>query len=332
MAAASNWKAFSIDRRVSEKLGEKLCVALTEATSAFGQERWQSWKLQINDLFVELSMGAESGEESVADWRERIIHCGSALQSLKLSLKRQGCLGGVKLFPELDRPFLVARVYLSKDGRGAEPEPLLFDVMSPGRFEPAADLPLSDTVFNLISRAVARERCWLEMAHCQRSRERLLELAGMNEQWLVQISGGRPGMPTESSGNGQKTAGSNGWQKFILGVKLHVPAPEAGAPSNTPAKSGTFAILKTKTDDKYGWIAAGQTSALLMEIARKLGVSCSFHNQALRKPSLRQELRTSIGHKGFGQAVVQLETAGQRLSTLALTERHATSPRNYLTV
>jgi hypothetical protein len=332
MATASNWKAFSTDRRVSEKLGEKLCVALTEATSAFGQERWQSWKLQIEDLFVELSMGAESGEETVADWRERIIHCGSALQSLKLSLKRQGCLGGVKLFPELDRPFLVARVYLSKDGRGSEPEPLLFDVNSPGLFEPAADLPMSETVFKLMSHAVAGDRCWLEMAHCQRSRERLFELAGMNEQLLFQISGGRPGLPNESSGNGPKAAASNGWQRFILGVKLRAPppAPEAVNPLNAPAKSGTFAILKTKTDDKYGWIAAGQTSALLMETARKLGVSCTFFNRALRKASVRQELRTSIGHKGFGQAIVQLEATGQRLSTLALLHCDTTSPRNQL--
>jgi hypothetical protein len=317
MATASNW--FSGDRRISEKLREKVCVALTETTSAFGQEYWQSWKLQIADLFVELSMGAESGQETVSDWRERIIHCGSALQSLKTSLKRQGCLGGMKLFPELDRPFLVARVYLSKEGRGHEPDPLLSDVVSP------------DTVFNLLSHSVAGDRCWLEMAQCDRSHERLRELAGMNEQWLFQINGERNELPDN---NGQKPAGSNGWQKFFLGVKLRAPAPapEAGIPSNAPAKSGVFGILKTKTDDKYGWIAAGQTSAQLLESARKLGVSCTFHNHALRRPSLRQELRTSIGHKGFGQAIVQLETAGQRLSTLALTERDATSPRNYSAV
>src|SRR5215469_9577057 len=179
MATASTWNAFSTGRRVSEKLKEKLCVALTEATSAFGQQHWQWWKLQVEDLFVELSMGADSGEETVAEWRERIIHCGRALQSLKLSLKRQGCLGGVKLFPELDRPFLVARVYLSKEGRGHDPESLLSDVVSRGRFEPVVDLPAPDAVFNLLSHAVAGDRCWLEMAQCDRSHERLCELAGM---------------------------------------------------------------------------------------------------------------------------------------------------------
>ncbi|HTR43655.1 MAG TPA: hypothetical protein VMH87_18745 [Pseudomonadales bacterium] len=309
MATASSWNAFSTDRRVSEKLSETLRTALGQTA---GQEHWQPWKFRVEDQFVELSLGAESGEETVADWRERIIRCGGALQSLKLSMMRQGCLGAVKLFPELDRPSLVARVYFSEGGRGYEPEPMLFDVMTPGRFEPANDLPKLDTVLSLISRTVAGERCWLEIAHCQKSRERLLELARMNEEWLFQISGERNEWPPASATDEQKAARFNGWQKFILGVKLRAPLPASAAGNllDTPtASSGTFAVLKTKTDDKYGWIAAGQTTTLLLETGRKLDVSCTFFNQVLRKPSVRQELRTSIGHKGFGQAIVQLKTA-----------------------
>jgi hypothetical protein len=324
MPTSSNWNVS--DRRVSERLSEKLSTALGEATAAFPQERWQSWKFQIQDQFVELLMGEERGDETIdSDWRERIISCGTALQSLRLSLKRQDCHTRMKLFPELERPFLVARVYFSEGGRDYEPEPLLFDVLTPGLFHPAADLPISNTVLNLMSHAVAGERCWLEMVQCQRSRARLLELAQMNEQWLFQIAGARQGLPSASSGSRQRPAASNGWQKFILGVKLRapVPLPEAGNELAAPDMSGTFAVLKTKIDDKYGWIAAGQTSALLLETARKLGVSCAFFNQALRKPSVRQELRTSIGHKGFCQAIVQLKTAEHPQTALAAVERPA---------
>jgi hypothetical protein len=328
MATASNWNVSH--RRVSERLSEKLCAALAEATAAFPQERWQSWKFQIQDQFVELLMGEEHRDESMdSEWRERIIRCGAALESLKLSLKRQGCHARVKLFPELEHPFLVARVYLSESGRDFEPEPLLFDVMTPGRFQPAADLPISDTVFNLMSHAVAGERCWLEIVQCQRSRERLLGLAGMNEPWLFQISGERAAVY-----DGGQPAGFNGWQKFIVGVKLRAPVrlPKTGKEFVAPEMSGTFAVIKTKTDDKYGWIAAGQTRALLQETARKLAVSCTYFNQALRKPSVRQELRTSIGHKGFGQAIVQLKTGEHSLTPLASIDRPATPARNYLVV
>jgi hypothetical protein len=324
MPALSNWNVS--DRRVSERLSEKLSTALGEATAAFPQERWQSWKFQIRDQFVELLMGEERGDETIdSDWRERIIHCGAALQSLKLSLKRLGCSARMKLFPELERPFLVARVYFREGGTDHEPEPLLFDLLTPGFFRPAAELPMSDTVLNLMSHTVAGERCWLEMVQCQKSRERLLELAQMNEQWLFQIAGARPVVPSAPSDSGQKPAVSNGWQKFIMGVKLRaaVPLPEAGHESDVPAISGTFAVLKTKTDDKYGWIEAGQTSALLLVTARKLGVSCAFFNQALRQPSVRQELRTSIGHKGFCQAIVQLKTPEYTLPALAGVERPA---------
>ncbi len=286
----------------------------------------------MEDQFVELSLGAESGDETVADWREKIIRCGSVLRLLKLSLKRQGCLDRVKLFPQLDRPSLVAWVYLSEGGGDYEPEP--FDVMTPSHFQPAADLPIPDAVFNFMSHAVAGERCWLEMAQGQKSRERLLELAGMNNQWLFQISGERTGLPPASPGRVQKPAEYNGWQKFILGVKLRAPVsvPEAGKELDATTMSGTFAVIKTKTDDKYGWIAAGQTSALLLETARKLGVTCAFFNQALRWPSVREELRTSIGHKGFGQAIVQLKTAGRPLPALAPAERPGAPARSYLVV
>ncbi len=334
MATASNWNVFPTQGRISERLSEKLRIALGEAASVFGREHWHLWKFQIEDQFLELSMEAGSGDETVADWRERIIRCGGALQSLKLSLKRQGCLGRVKLFPELDQPSLVARVYVSEGGRESEPEPLLFDVMTSGRFQPAADLPRLDTTLNLLSHTVAGVRCWVEIVQGQRSRERLLELARMNEQWLFQISGTRGEPPPASSGSGQKPAGFNGWQKFILGVKLRAvaPVPEARNELEAPAMSGTFAVLKTKTDDKYGWIAAGQTSALLLETARKLGVSCTFFNQALRKPSVRQELRMSIGHKGFGQAIVQLKAHEHSLAALSHIERPATPARGYIVV
>jgi hypothetical protein len=319
MTTASNWNVSPTDRRAPETFSEKLSTALAEAASAFGREHWQPWKFQIEDQFVELFMGAENETETVADWREKIIRCGAALQLLKLSLKRQGCLGRVKLFPELDRPFLVARVYLTDGGRGHEPDSLHFDDTAPGLFQPAGDAPISGTLLYLISHAVAGERCWLELAQGQRSRERLLELAGMNEQWLFEISGERPASPPASPGSETKPAGYNGWQKFILGVKLRapVPVPETGKELDTPAMSGTFAVIKTKTDDKYGWLAAGETNTRLQETARKLGVSCTFFNHALRKPAVRQELRTNIGHKGFGQAIVQLKTTGHPLAALA---------------
>ncbi len=220
MATASNWNVFTANRRASERLSEKLGTALAEATAAFPQERWQSWKFQIQNQFVELWMGEERGGETMADWREKIIRCGAALQSLKLSLKRQGCLGRVKLFPELDRPFLVARIYLSEGGRDSEPEPLLFDVMTPGRFQPAEDLPMLDATLNLLGHAVAGERCWLEIVQCQRSHERLLGLAGMNEQWLLQVTGAREEPPPASSRSGQKTGRVQWLAKIYPGSEI----------------------------------------------------------------------------------------------------------------
>jgi hypothetical protein len=248
-------------------------------------------------------------------------------------LKRQGCLGRVKLFPELDQPSLVARVYVCECDTRDEQEQMLFDVMMPASrsFQRTGDSLISDTTLNLIYHAAASERCWLEIAECQKSRERLLELAGVSEHWLFQMTGVRNGLPQSTSGSVDKSGGFNGWQKFSLGAKLRVQVPISGVSDRLDALAtpGIFAVLKTKTDDKHGWITAGQTAAQLLVIARKLGLSCTFFNHALRERSVRQELRTSIGHKGFVQAIVQLNVADHPSNTVAPFERTAIPASDY---
>jgi hypothetical protein len=64
-------------------------------------------------------------------------------------------------------------------------------------------------------------------------------------------------------------------------------------------------VLKTRTDDKHGWVAAGLTLARLILQAQVLGVSCALHHEPLRAARVRTELRTEIGRKGFVQAILQ---------------------------
>jgi hypothetical protein len=66
-----------------------------------------------------------------------------------------------------------------------------------------------------------------------------------------------------------------------------------------------LAVLKTKTDDKHGWLAAGQAMARAILQAQALGLSWSFFNHAIRSRDARTELRTGIGHKGFVQAILR---------------------------
>jgi hypothetical protein len=121
-------------------------------------------------------------------------------------------------------------------------------------------------------------------------------------------SGNESGRPDGKEFN----AHGAGRRKRFLRVKLRVSAPAVPVSDTVHGlpESEALAVVKTKTDDKHGWVAAGQTVALLILTARAMGVSCTFFDHALRKAAVREELRTSIGRKGYAQAIAQLGAAG----------------------
>lgn len=63
-------------------------------------------------------------------------------------------------------------------------------------------------------------------------------------------------------------------------------------------------MVKTKTDDKHGWVAAGQATARAVLQAQVLGLSWAFFDQVRRREA-REALRTGIGHKGFAQVILR---------------------------
>ena len=68
---------------------------------------------------------------------------------------------------------------------------------------------------------------------------------------------------------------------------------------------GTLAVVKTKTDDKHGWLAAGHAGAGVLLQAQALGVSWSFFNEPVRRRTAREALRIAFDHKGFAQVVLR---------------------------
>jgi hypothetical protein len=75
-----------------------------------------------------------------------------------------------------------------------------------------------------------------------------------------------------------------------------------------------LAVVKTKTDDKHGWLEAGQTLARAVLQARALGVPCAFLNP-IRRREAREALRMGVGHKGFAQVILRFgsQTAGDMI-------------------
>lgn len=66
----------------------------------------------------------------------------------------------------------------------------------------------------------------------------------------------------------------------------------------------TLGVVKTKTDDERGWLAAGQAVALAILHAQAWGIGWSFFHR-IPDPNAREALRMGIGQKGFAQFVLR---------------------------
>lgn len=87
------------------------------------------------------------------------------------------------------------------------------------------------------------------------------------------------------------------------------------------AQALTLGVIKTKTDDERGWLAAGQAVALAILQAQAWGIGWSFFHR-IPDPGAREALRMGVGQKGFAQFVLRF---GGLLSPQAIQLASATS-------
>jgi hypothetical protein len=173
--------------------------------------------------------------------------------------------------------------------------------------------PTSAAVLEWLGRAAARERSWLEFARCEGSEQRLKELVRaparirateiqIQNEAVTRSANARWKLPR--IGGGILPERLVRWRQPAVSIRVQTASTSAPQTFESSPPEGIYAVLKTKTDDKHGWLAAGQTLGGLLLHARSLGLSCTPFPNALHQPQLRAELRTTIGHKGFMQVIV----------------------------
>src|SRR6478752_4878866 len=108
MAAIANWTATTAEFPVGGSSRDKLGFATKFATDAALIRLKPGWHCEIQDRCAELFTAPCHTDEGE---RQAMIHCGTALQHIKLALKRHGCLGRIDFFPDLEQPNLAARIH-----------------------------------------------------------------------------------------------------------------------------------------------------------------------------------------------------------------------------
>ena len=272
---------------------EKLGFALKFAALASIQDDRQPWDFRLAQSYVEI-IAKEDPSLAVhdPDGREAIIGSGAALMYLKLALKNFGCLGRVALFPDLGQSDLVARVHHGFCGGRDAHDKLLFEAMTASHANASrlGDPPVSEPTLALLRQAAAGERGWLDFVQNEANRRRVMDLV----------------VAADSHRNAGDSTGDFAmpWTRFASDGRDSQPRSAATASvPQAPPLAVLMAVVKTKTDDKYGWLEAGQTVARTVLQAQASGLSWAFLS-SVRRREARERLRMQIGHKGFAQVIL----------------------------
>lgn len=279
MSTSSNWNVSEAEFPAGGLPREKLIFALKYAALAPTESGWQPWHYRMADSHIELlAKTSPMREEADPDRREFVIGCGTALQYLKLALKHFGCLGRVELFPDLGQSALVARVHFGFGRVRDAQEKFLFSAMTGSRTNrsPLGGTPVSETMLSALSHTAAGERGWLDFVQSETSRQHVLKITLAGNQMRVSFD----------RSDVEPTAG---WHMTERQSEI---------------STATLAVVKTKTDDKHGWLEAGQTMARTVLQAQTLGLSWDFFNPVRRREA-REALRRGVGHKGFAQVILR---------------------------
>ncbi len=304
MSASSGWRITNSEFPVNGSPREKLGFALKYVALAATERNRQLWNVRLEDTHLEVIANEDADLETTdPDGREVFIGCGATLMYLKLALKHFGCLGRVALFPDLGQPELVARVHFGFCGERNTRERLLFDAMAPGPANVCRtqETPLSETVLTLLSQAATGERGWLDFMRSEMSRERVMDTEISGDSLWMNVDPSTT-HATDPIPSGQAL----GWLPPLLAFanrSIDNQSRPAGPPRQPSVPNATLAVVKTKTDDKYGWLTAGEIMARIFLQAQAASLSLAFFNP-VRRRAAREALRVAVGHKGFAQAIL----------------------------
>jgi hypothetical protein len=278
---------------------QKLEFALKYAALAPTESNLPPWNFWVSDTCLELTAKDDPSPGAVdPEGRESVIGCGAALTYLKIALKHFGCLGRVVLFPDLGDPALVARIYPGFGGEQETRERLLFEAITGSRDDSSSpgETPVSETMLAALGHAAAGERGWLDFVQRETNRQEVEKITMAGQQWSMTFDLSRA-QTTTSAAEKRPT-------RLLSTFGGHSIRPAIDPVQPATGLAATLAVVKTKTDDKHGWLEAGQTMARTVLQAQVLGLSWAFFN-SVRRREARSALRERVGHKGFAQIILR---------------------------
>lgn len=298
---------------------EKLATAVAFAVRAPSNRNSQPWLFRIAGDTLELRADRSRALPVVdPNDRELVISCGATLFHVGVVLRHYGTMPRIERFPDRGDPDLLARVYLGAPRlRCAEDEALFHAIPARRtyrhRFE---DRCLPDGLGVTLEMAARSEGAWLHVFRTADARLAVADLVAEADRrqmslkpfrdelasWLrPNRSASRDGMPGYAHGHGS-------FKAAVRPAVLRLFDPGRGQAAHDRqlvADAPMLALLGTRGDTPYLWLAAGEAVARVLLRAQVSDVAASFLNQPIEVPGLRERLQGLAGRGGFAQLLLR---------------------------
>lgn len=279
----------------------------------------QPWELRWRDGAVEVH-GAIERALPVADptHRELRLACGAAVTNVRLAVRAQGRRAHVRLLPEPDEPWYLARVTVGSSLPPTSLESALAHAVSVRRTDraPLTGERVSARVRDELRRAGQREHAWVIFVEDPTQRRALRELSAEAHaaqqadaafrtewaRWVGEGDGHGAGLPNESL---QRSARPDGvWRRRDFGASADPNDLRPPAGADEPA----LMVIATTLDQPLAHLHAGQALQHTLLLATARGLAASFLAAPIEVPESRTQLRALLGGALWPQAVLRLGT------------------------
>ena len=304
---------------IPETLGltpEKVEALLVTVGRAPSLHNAQPWRLRLDRDVIELHVDPDRRLPAAdPDDRELRIGCGAALFNLRLALHGNGIRPLVTIFPDRDRPQLLATVRHG-GGKPATPQQRRLLRAVPLRRtnrNPFVDEPVSRPEQAALRRAALDESGWLHIIDDPRRRPALREIAArahraqMNDpafraefaRWTGRTDDQDDGVPAAA---GSPAEPQDRWvlRDYTGGTR----------PGRVPGKDfetePLIAVLTAHLIGPPAEIQAGQALQRVLLTATADGLATSFLSHVVEVPQAREELRRLISGTRPPQVVLRI--------------------------
>lgn len=302
---------------LTPKQREAILRAATSAPSKYNtQPWWFRWDGDDLDVHIDPTRTLPRSDPSS---RETHIACGAAAFAARLGYAAFDIGTAVDRLPDESDPLFVARVHVVADA----PDPALAQLYPylPRRRtnrSPFIDAPIPRAVVEELRDAAREEETRLRVVAWEPAYEHLLtlirEATGLEEdemrderaRWVDD-----PDAAHRHEGVPADTLGPLAEEPTGAVRDLAVGRDVAGRATAAFEQRPVIAVLETRTDARYDWLAAGQALQRVLVTATRHGVAASFANQPLEDPDLRLEaghitVPPEDAHFGAAQMVLRL--------------------------